>query len=238
MAHLRNFEAMWDAYPNPGGTAAEAKATIGGAVDRGWIRNTCVVRVSRSFNASGNAIPAVSGDEIFTVRGGDGRNYALRVHEFRRYLQRKYGRPDVEHTYAAGEGGPVPEGFRGKRGVVVFDVEVWRDATGHVDLWNGDRCRHAEYFDVSTKVMLWEVDEAPSGPVLSDSVGARARNRDDDVLLVQTLLLEQGYDPGPLDGKIGRKTIAAIREFQRRFLRRPDGRVDPGGRTFRELQGL
>jgi hypothetical protein len=238
MSVLRNFDEMWDAYPNPGGTAAAAKATIGGGADRDWIRNTCVIRISRSFNASGNAIPGARNDGLATVVGADGRHYALRVHEFRRYLQRTYGEPDVAHTYPGSGGGPVPGAFMGARGVVVFDVDAWSDATGHIDLWNRDRCRHAAYFEVATKVMLWHVDSAPTGPRLEGSVGSRGRNRSADVRLVQTLLHDRGVDPGPIDGLIGRKTIAAIREFQRGFMRRPDGRVDPNGRTFRELLGL
>ncbi len=238
MAGLRNFKEMWDAYPNPGGTAAAAKATIGGGVDQAWIRNTCVVRVSRSLNAAGYPIPDDSRDGLATVAGGDGMQYALRVHEFRAYLERTYGAPQRSHTYPSADGGPVPDAFVGARGIVVFDVDSWSDATGHVDLWNRDRCRHAEYFDVANKVMLWEVDDGPAGPRLSDSVGSRGRNLAADVRLVQTLLTDRGVDPGPVDGVIGRKTIAAIREFQRPFMRRPDGRVDPSGRTFRELLGL
>lgn len=238
MIGLRNFEEMWDAYPNPGGTAAAAKASIGGGADRDWIRNTCVIRISRSFNASGNPIPDRRDDGLATVLGADGRHYALRVHEFRRYLERTYGPPDLTHEYDGGEGGPVPNDFFGTRGVVVFDVDIWSDANGHIDLWNRDRCRHAAYYDVAAKVMLWRVDEVASGPHLQDSVGSRAENLREDVLLVQTLLAEQGVDPGPLDGAMGSKTIAAIREFQNRFMRRPDGRVDPNGRTFRELLGL
>ena len=68
---LLGFEAMWDAYPNPGGSAAEAKRTIGGKVDVEWITNTCVVRVSRSFNASGNPIPGADDDGLATVKGAD-----------------------------------------------------------------------------------------------------------------------------------------------------------------------
>lgn len=238
MGVLRNFDEMWDAYPNPGGTAAAAKATIGGGADRDWIRNTCVIRISRSFNAAGHSIPGRANDDLATVVGADGNHYALRVREFRAYLSSKYGPPQVSHTYPGGNGGPVPPGFIGLQGVVVFDVDAWSDATGHVDLWNRDRCRHADYFDVSTKVMLWEVDATPTGPRLEGSVGSRARNLPDDVRLVQTLLRDRGVDPGPIDGDIGRKTIAAIREFQGSFMRRPDGRVDPNGRTFRELLGL
>ncbi len=238
MATLRNFDTMWDAYPNPGGTAAEARSTIGGAVDAQWVRNTCVVRVSRALNRAGHPIPRSSTDEILTLRGGDGMHYALRVHEFARYLRRRYGSPDVDHTYPSGSGGDVPSGFRGRRGVALFDVDIWSDATGHVDLWNGRRCRHAEYFDVSSRVMLWEVEGDPAGPALIATVGVRAVNRVDDVQLVQRLLSKHGFDPGRIDGELGRQTIAAIREFQGGFMRRPDGRVDPNGRTFRELLGL
>ncbi len=238
MSKLRNFEAMWDAYPNPGGTAAAAKAAIGGGADRDWIRNTCVIRISRALHASGNPIPDRRDDGLATVVGADGLHYALRVHEFRRYLERTYGAPDLTHTYPDGEGGPVPNEFFGTRGIVVFDVEIWSDANGHIDLWNRDRCRHAAYYEVASKVMLWKVDEVRGGPQLQASVGERSENRREDVLLVQTLLVEQGVDPGAPDGLIGRKTIAAIRGFQGRFMRRPDGRVDPNGRTFRELLGL
>lgn len=84
---------------------------------------------------------------------------------------------------------------------------------------------------------------------ITHSVGARSRgavNDADDVRAVQTLLQsvadaldERAYHPGPIDGAIGSDarspTVRAIRAFQRRFLRRPDGVVDPGGRTHRRL---
>ena len=235
-SRLRNFDQMWDAYPNPGGSAEEAKRSIGGGANASYIRNTCVLRLSRAFNYSGNEIPGRRGDEIVTVRGADRKHYALRVAEFTRYMRRKYGVADVQHTYP-GDGGEIPADFRGKQGVIIFDVDSWSDATGHVDLWNGSGCRHNCYFSVAKKVMLWEVSDAPTGPTLSGSVGSRGRNRRDDVLEVQRLLAEAGYDPGPIDGIVGRKTIAAIRAFQRQFMRRPDGRVDPGGRTWLELLG-
>jgi len=36
----------------------------------------------------------------------------------------------------------------------------------------------------------------------------------------------------------GPRTIQAIADLQRRFLSTVDGRVDPNGRTWRELNGL
>jgi len=73
-------------------------------------------------------------------------------------------------------------------------------------------------------------------PVLSASVGQGGRNQKADVLRVQGLLNQAGARPSlRADGRCGKKTIAAIRKFQRGFMRRADGRVDPGGRTLREL---
>lgn len=44
---------------------------------------------------------------------------------------------------------------------------------------------------------------------------------------VQTRLRALGYDPGPVDGILGRKTIAAIKAFQRDHKLSPDGIVGP-----------
>jgi hypothetical protein len=233
-SRLDNFDAMWDAYPNPGGSAEAAKRTIGGQALAVTIQNTCVLRMSRCFNYSGHPIPNSPSDEILTVRGGDDLHYALRVREFIRYLGRKYGPPSREHTYPPPGGGEVPADFKGRQGVIAFEVDGWSDATGHVDLWNGARCRHNSYFSRARTVMLWEVEDAPVQR-LGGSVGQGGKNEREDVVLVQRLLAEHGVDPGPVDGLVGPKTIAAIRKFQSSFLRRPDGRVDPDGRTFREL---
>jgi hypothetical protein len=77
---------------------------------------------------------------------------------------------------------------------------------------------------------------------LTASVGRDAANEPNDVLLVQRLLNQSSRVLGSMgslvpDGHAGRYTIRAIEEFQRRVLGMapPDGRVDPGGRTYREL---
>jgi Type VI secretion system (T6SS), amidase effector protein 4/Putative peptidoglycan binding domain len=238
VARLTGFDRMWDAYPNPGEGAEEAKRTIGGGANVSWISNTCVLRISRSFNYGGYPIPDRAGDEIATVRGDDRLHYAFRVREFVRWIRRKLGPADFEHAYPPPGGGEVPAGLRGRQGLIVFEVEGWTDATGHIDLWDGAACRNHGYFERASKLMLWEIADAPSGPTLTSSVGAGGTNHATDVRLVQQLLHDRGEDPGTIDGVVGPKTIAAIRHFQSRFLARPDGRVDPDGRSFRELQGL
>lgn len=103
---------------SPGGRRVDDPQRAG-ATNRGQalaesIQNTCVLRISRCFNYSGNPIPRSTTDEILTIRGGDGMNYAVRVHEFLGYLRRKYGPPSVEHAYSPPGGGEVPAGFKGK----------------------------------------------------------------------------------------------------------------------------
>ena len=75
---------------------------------------------------------------------------------------------------------------------------------------------------------------------IEGSVGHNGDNLEHDVRVVQQLLNRK--DLAPLrtineDGRIGPATIEAIRHFQTRYLgmNSPDGRVDPDGRTFREL---
>ncbi len=70
---------------------------------------------------------------------------------------------------------------------------------------------------------------------LSDSVGAGGRNVRPDVLAVQTLLTHRGQRPGAPDGLCGPRTIAAIKMFQARFMRTPDGLVGVDGLTWQRL---
>ena len=84
---------------------------------------------------------------------------------------------------------------------------------------------------------------------ISNSVGRRSKgavNETDDVETVQNMLRlaamiesEPRFDPGGVDGTIEDEsnddTVRAIEAFQARFSSKPDGRIDVGGRTWREL---
>lgn len=73
---------------------------------------------------------------------------------------------------------------------------------------------------------------------ISASVGHGGRNLASDVRHVQSLLNDHGASP-PLtvDGVCGPQTVRAIRWFQEHVvgMASPDGRVDPGGRTWTAL---
>ena len=69
------------------------------------------------------------------------------------------------------------------------------------------------------------------------SVGKTAKNYPDDVFVVQTLLNRHRKPPKKLiavDKIAGGETVQAIIDFQAQVvkLNRPDGRIDPAGKTF------
>ncbi len=71
---------------------------------------------------------------------------------------------------------------------------------------------------------------------ISASVGRGGTNHKGDVRKIQKLL--NAVFPAlavEVDGLCGDKTIRRIERLQRRFMRSPDGRVDPGGKTLRRL---
>jgi len=79
---------------------------------------------------------------------------------------------------------------------------------------------------------------------ISGSVGKGGANRPNDVRTIQTLLNRNIAKLIPLlpvtvSGACDPQTILMIEEFQRRVLQTqtPDGRVDPGGRTLKALDG-
>lgn len=71
---------------------------------------------------------------------------------------------------------------------------------------------------------------------IKHSVGKGGINKKSDVIKIQralnlvfpSLLLD-------VDGLCGKKTIRRIIRLQKRFMNKPDGRVDPGGRTLKQL---
>jgi len=48
----------------------------------------------------------------------------------------------------------------------------------------------------------------------------------DDVRQAQQALMDKGFDPGPIDGKMGPKTKAAITQFQTKENLKANGRLD------------
>lgn len=151
MKTLPSFAALVRAYPNDADPAAVFRL-IGGKVQANNYPNSCVIRVSRALNYTGQPVQRTAG--LLTSSGADKFWYATRVLEFDAYMRANYGKPAVDISGQAK--GPTDKvAFRGKRGIIAFKVTGWTNATGHFDLWDGTRCIHADYFDKASHVSLW-----------------------------------------------------------------------------------
>ena len=70
---------------------------------------------------------------------------------------------------------------------------------------------------------------------LTGSVGENGKNRSDDIQAVCILFNKILSPPLPVSDQVTDVLLQAIRDFQKDFLSRPDGRIDVNGRTLREL---
>ena len=161
MSVLHTWSALWSeypdyvSYPDP----AQVKQLVGGAVDADWIVNTCAIRLSRTLNYNGVPVPG-NYPGLATVKGGDGKRYAIRVAEVRKWLAHAIGKPDFEVRKKAGDAfdkTPIAT----MKGVIAFDIH-FSDATGHLDLWDGtafsseQNDTSEDYWTPATRISLWK----------------------------------------------------------------------------------
>lgn len=73
---------------------------------------------------------------------------------------------------------------------------------------------------------------------IRNTVGHNAVNNHQDVLIVQTLLKQQGASYLQIDGICGPLTKKAIIDFQSQFYTHPDGVVTPGKKTLEHLNNF
>mgnify|MGYP001336248637 CR=1 FL=1 len=139
------FAAWWSNFPS--GTAEDVKKQIGGKVDAAWINNTCAIRMSRVMNYAGFPISYQKGK---TISGADKMWYYFRIKDLKPFIESQLGAPDYTFAppYDMSELSSI-------RGIILFDVKVWSDATGHFTLWNGTACADKCYFDEASKVYIW-----------------------------------------------------------------------------------
>ena len=161
MSVLHTWSALWSeypdyvSYPDP----AQVKQLVGGAVDADWIVNTCAIRLSRTLNYNGVPVPG-NYPGLATVKGGDGKRYAIRVAEVRKWLAHAIGKPDFEVRKKAGDAfdkTPIAT----MKGVIAFDIH-FSNATGHLDLWDGtafsseQNNTSEDYWTPATRISLWK----------------------------------------------------------------------------------
>ena len=160
MSKLPLWEVLSFHYP-----AQEAGAVfqgIGGKVklnyDIGVFNNACATRVSKALNGSSGThliqyFKDISPNGKMESQVSSGKNkhwYIFRVKVLTKYLTKKYGQP-IESDPSN-----YKEKLKGKKGIIIFQVLGWGDATGHADLWDGSNCLWKGYGDLSNEVLFWE----------------------------------------------------------------------------------
>ncbi|GLQ71506.1 type VI secretion system amidase effector protein Tae4 [Vibrio penaeicida] len=157
---LPNWETLNRNFPNL--PAATVFTQIGGKValnyEIGVFKNACATRISKALNGSGgrHKIPyykAVGPNGRMEAQVSSGKNknwHIFRVKILIKYLTEKYGSPS---TYIPSE---YKKEISGKKGIIIFEVNGWDDATGHADLWDGEDCVYASYDSSAHRILFWE----------------------------------------------------------------------------------
>jgi len=160
---LKKLSAWSELLKNfPNKEAMEVFTEIGGKVklnyDIGVFNNACATRISRALNHSlgEHKIPyfktknATGEDVIQVSSGGKKLWYIFRVKALVEYLTKTYGTPKNIQT------GNYKQALKGKKGIIVFEVSGWSDASGHADLWDGVKVVGSDYGSKASKIVFWE----------------------------------------------------------------------------------
>jgi hypothetical protein len=148
----RDFPDYWK-YPEP----EMVRKLLGGEVNDRDITNTCTIRLSHAMNSAGVPIPRIW-QGIANRKGKNGRFYIIRVKNFRAWMEFRFGKPDIDISKKAGDAFDRSQ-IQGTEGVIAFEIG-FADATGHFDLWYGDKFSHEstagkDYFKLASRVSLW-----------------------------------------------------------------------------------
>lgn len=148
-----NFALMWAGFPTrlEYGDLEALFKHLGGTAERninapgfGPKGNTCAARLSVALQAGGVMI--TGGGGIRTVGTASGKRIIYAVADMRRFLERELGKPERDVTL------PFDSDFIARKGIISFAVQGWRDATGHIALFNNGTYRDVgdnHYFDMT-----------------------------------------------------------------------------------------
>lgn len=151
------WDDMIKNYPNASVSGDTLYTTIGAGLlklkndnPEAW-ENTCAFRMSRGLNLSGVKLPKdnskyrVKGSKGGVLKGDDTNYYWYRVSELSKYLAEYLKEPELNITLKKANLGEKKEKLskenwdklKKMKGVIMFKVSGWGNASGHFTLWDG-----------------------------------------------------------------------------------------------------
>lgn len=158
------FSELWKYYPVKM-SASDVYSMVGGQAmalyqeNPTGYANACALRLSRSFNYGG--MPIKQSTRGYKVRGADHKPYLLRVREMISFVEQNLGTADL--SFKPQNNQDLSSQLKGKKGIIIFKVSGWGDASGHVTLWNRNDCGDSCYFihDTpslrTTDILFWNL---------------------------------------------------------------------------------
>jgi len=157
------FQQMWNNYPRYSQYPSERNGSYYSGPGSFWqhagghqemnattFKNSCSLRMCYALNRSGVRIPYAPG----RVSDGDHMWGIPRLTDLQPFLIQNFGQPK---QYS-------PNSWRGQlagqTGIVMFQVNIWSDASGHTALWNGQQLSDGgehDYTNVSSGVLFWPI---------------------------------------------------------------------------------
>ncbi len=115
-------------------------------LNNSYLANSCSFRMSRGLNLSDIKLPGKSDKTQLVLIGADKDKYWGRVKELYPILKQKLGKPILEITLKKALLGEKKESMstdqmkklKENKGIIMFEVSGWGDATGHFTLWDGN----------------------------------------------------------------------------------------------------
>lgn len=158
------FSSLWINYPVKM-AAPDVYKNVGGQAlalfqdNPTGYANACALRLSKALNYGG--MPIKQTTKGYKVKGGDNKIYLLRVKEMIAFIENNLGKADV--TLQPKNNQDVSSQLVNKKGIIIFKVSGWGDASGHVTLWNGNDCGDSCYFThnqpnvITTEILFWNL---------------------------------------------------------------------------------
>lgn len=130
---------------------------IGGKVYENYLSNpeafanACALRLSYALNMSGEDFKILFSEGKTGSGDADGNGikewYYYRVTDMVDYLNANYGEFEIV----------TMQNIEGRKGIIGYSDCNWSDASGHLDIWNGEDCLSNDYSDDCDTIYFWEI---------------------------------------------------------------------------------